>query len=1025
MSIRHQRARFLGRAPELAALGQAFERARAGAPELVVIVGDAGIGKTRLVQESCRHLDALLLEGGCVDLGSGVLPYGPVVEALRSLQRSDALGSTDRVPAVGDRRPASATSTSRVQRHLTGLGRLLPALAGGGGHPDGDRTALFSATVALFEQLAGQRPVVLVVEDAHWADRSTLDLLSYLVQSMSRCPVLVLVTVRREGLDPELPTLRWLSEVTRSARASRLDLAAFTYDEVREQLTALLGARPDDHFLDSIFSRSDGNAFFVEELVALRSGATELPPSLGDVLAAQLVRLSPKGRAVLGVAAAVGRNVDHDLLVRVADLSQHDLLGGLREAVDRHVLVSDHRGVAYRFRHALLREAVHASLLPGERVELHRRIATALTADPALASLGPAQATLELAHHWLEARDLDRAFTAALAASAVAEAASAYAEALTHLECALELRPRIGADTVASAPPRHELLSAASRVAYLAGEHRRSLAHTAAALAELGAHEDTRKCQAQLHKRMSELRWGLGHGAAALAAAQEAVAAAGSTPSEVLAEVLGWQSRLSMLLDRHQEAVGPAERAIAIARDLDVPVAEGFARNSLGCALAGLGDPGSGLVHLREALELATEAGALDDIVRARNNLAAVAGWAGRYEDVVAEARAGLAWGEGRRLRSGAFVSLGLNGVEALLLLGRYDEAEALLAATPLPADEPVIRAMHRRAAAWLALDRGDLEPAVTHLAEAESLLSGDTDAMARASLATFRAELELANGRALEAFTQVEPARKVVTAWNIDASPAPAWRVAGAAAATMAAQARDLGQRQVTADLGARLDDLLAACRHTVAHRPPSFLRRSLEQAVRQLEAERTWVLGAPDPAAFEAALIGSDELPPIAAGRLLLRLAETRVAVDDRAGAAASAAEALAVGRRIGAHVLEARVLALGRRGRLELEPAATPDVVGAEAATFRLTEREREVLALVADGRSNGEIGAALCITTKTASAHVSNILAKLGVAKRGEAAAVAHRLGLVTEEGHEPTARGDGATPGGRPPSERTG
>jgi DNA-binding CsgD family transcriptional regulator/tetratricopeptide (TPR) repeat protein len=972
-------ARFLGRDAELAVMREVYERVRSGNSATVVLVGDAGVGKTRLMQEFCAGIDARLLRGGCVDLGGGALPYGPIIEALRGLEPAD---------------PAAARGSARSSS--SDLDRLfLPASSGTPAHDD-DRGALFRAVLGLLEDRATMEPVALVIEDLHWADRSSLDLLSYLIHTLRDRPVLVLTSVRRDGLEPDQPIIRWLSEATRHPATQRLDLEPFTYEEVRELVTAH-GQRPDERLLETIFARSDGNAFFVEELLALRGEQhDELPPSLRDVLAAQLARLSPRGRVVLSVAAAVGRNVDHRLLARVAELPAEELLEGLREAVRLNILVSDHRGAAYRFRHALLREAVHSAMLSGERIARHRRIAEVLTEEPDLASTGRTQAVIELAHHWHEAHEPDRAFSAAVQAGFAAEQTSAFAESLAHLECALDLQPHVDPTVSAAAPARHELLAAASRVAYLAGEHARSLTHTSDALAQV---EGGATDRAQLFHRLSELQWGLGAGVEALGSAEAAVAAAGDRPSAALADALGWHSRLLMLTDRHADAIAPAERAIQLARELRVPVAEGFARNSLGCALAGLGQVDEGIAQLREAHRLALEAGAIDDIIRARNNLAAVAGWNGRYEEVVSEARAGVRWAEGRRLRSGSFVTLRLNGVEALLLLGRYEEAAAWLVDTPLP-DEPVTRAMLQRAAAWLELDHGDPEVAAGHVAAAVELLGDDPETIDRASLAARRAELDLLAGRPAVAFARLESPGDVAAAWNIDASPAPAWRLAGRAAAAACLSARDRQEADTVADLQDRFEALVDAARQMTAARPPSFLRDSLDQAIRQLEAERTWVLGAPDPEAFVRAASGPpDRLPPIETARLRFRLAETRLTVGDLPGATDAAVEALQIVHRIGAPTLESDIVAFARRGRLEVGERRR--IVPSPASPFGLTARERQVLSLVADGRSNGEIGHALYITTKTASAHVSNILTKLGVTKRGEAAAVAHRLGIGVE------------------------
>jgi DNA-binding CsgD family transcriptional regulator len=983
MDQRRHSGHFLGRAHELALLQETYRRVRSGSSGLVLVFGDAGVGKTRLLQRFIDGVDdAFLLQGGCVDLGAGALPYGPFIEALRSLPRS-----------VGPEQLRGA-----VRRHVAELGRLVPSLQSAAPSGAGDRSALFDAVVGLVEHLTVSRPLVLTIEDLHWADRSTLDLLAYLVHTLGDRPVLFIGTVRRDALEPATVVARSLSELTRSPHAQRLDLLPFTHEEVADLLAGILGGRPDDQLIDTIFERSDGNAFFVEELVAFRSEGGGWPPSLRDVLSAQLARLSERGREVLGIAAAVGRNVDDALLARIAGLPPEQLRQGLREAVDRHMLVIDHQGVPYRFRHALLREAVHDALLPGERIELHARIARALTDDPTLASLSPTQTALELAHHWFEARDEDRAFTAAWEAAVAAERSSAYAEALVHLECALELEPRVDPAIAAEAPPRGGMLSAASRVAYLAGEHHRSLMHTRAALAELDPTPESSTERARLLRHLSDLQWGLGAGADALAAARDAVRAASPDPSVVRAEVLGWHSRLLMLLDRLPDAVAPAEEAIALARKLGDAGAEGFALNSLGCALAGLGDVDLGAAHLREAHRLAVAAGATDDIIRAQNNLAAIAGWDGRYEDVVSEARAGVGWVAGRRIRAGSFVSLSLNGVEALLLLGRYDEAESWLAATPLSPDEPVTRAMHRRAAAWLALEHGDPRAAGAHLREARELLRADPDATVRASISAREAEHELLAGHASAAFERLRSAVEVAAAWNIDASPAPSWRLAGRAAVEASLQARDLGRDAEVAELRAGLDDLITEAASLVERAAgPSFLLASLAQALQQLEAERTWLRGMPDPDAFERAADAEVRLPPVVAARLQLRLAETRLLVGDQRRATENAAAALEIAQRIGTPALERDILAFARRGRLPVgrtAPKAEPP------APFGLTHREREVLALVAEGRTNGEVAAALFITTKTASVHVSNILAKLGVANRGEASAVAHRLGIHT-------------------------
>src|SRR5215218_6835394 len=389
---------FVGRTEELARLAAAADRAAAGTPTAVLVGGEAGVGKTRLVGElvaSARQAGATVLVGGCVELGGEGMPFAPLIEALRPFVRD--LDEPELARLVPGRARAE-------------LARLLPELAapagagagagerpafGGDPGPWSDRGRLFELLLVLLERLGAERPAVLVVEDLHWADRSTRDLLAFLHRNLRHGRLLLVMTYRSDELHRRHPLRPFLAELDRGRRAERLELDRFGRDEVAAQLAGIMGAPAPAELTERIHARSGGNAFFVEELAAVAGPGAhadgELPPSLRDTLLARIELLAEPTQQVLGVASAAGARVGHDLLAEVAGLGEAELLAGLREAVSARVLLVDADDGAYGFRHALVKEAVYAELLPGERTRLHARFAAALAArdgagDPGLAA---------------------------------------------------------------------------------------------------------------------------------------------------------------------------------------------------------------------------------------------------------------------------------------------------------------------------------------------------------------------------------------------------------------------------------------------------------------------------------------------------------------------------------------------------------------------------------------------------------------------------------------------------------------
>src|SRR5215470_14671002 len=474
--------RFIGRTQELARLCHLLERAAEGdgEPLVALVGGEAGIGKTRLADQlaaAANQHGMRVLRGGCVPLGEDGLPFAPVIEALRCLA-----GELDAAELEAVAGPARAD-----------LGRLLPDLGGGGGAAplpamaSASQGRLFERLLGVIERLAAGAPLLWVMEDLHWADRSTRDLVAFLAASLRSGPVLLVLTFRSDELHRLHPLRGLLGELARNRRVQRLELARFTRAELAEQLAALLGADPPARVADDIYARSEGNPFFAEEL--LRAGAGRgpgaLPSSLREVLLTRVVRLGRGTQQLLRVTAAAGPGATQPLLAEVAGMDEGALLEGLREAVDQQLLLPEPGGEGYVFRHALVAEAVYSELLPGERVRLHTALARALEAGVEPGG-PPAARAARLAYHWSAAGDPPRALTASIQAAAAAEQACAFAEAQLQLERVLGLWHRVPGAEARAGTDRASLLSGCAEAAYAAGDAARAaeLARQALALVD-------------------------------------------------------------------------------------------------------------------------------------------------------------------------------------------------------------------------------------------------------------------------------------------------------------------------------------------------------------------------------------------------------------------------------------------------------------------------------------------------------------------------------------------------------------
>jgi DNA-binding CsgD family transcriptional regulator/tetratricopeptide (TPR) repeat protein len=1060
---------FVGRTEELARLAAAVDRAAAGTPTSVLVGGEAGVGKTRLVGElvaSAGEAGATVLVGGCVELGGEGVPFAPLIEALRGFvrglddhdlarlvpdraraelarllpeldptagpPRAVAAGPGDAV-AAGDglwtappsQRPGPVGSPtgglgagpggSGLRSGGLGAGPggwgLAPGsgagLGGAGMRPGGaglgtEQGRLFELLLGLLERVGDERPAVLVVEDLHWADRSTRDLLAFLVRNLRQGRLALVMTYRSDELHRRHPLRPFLAELDRGRRVERLELARFGRDEVAAQLAGIQGAPAPAELTERIHARSDGNAFFVEELAATAAAGAdgELPPSLRDTLLARIELLAEPTQQVLGAAAAAGARVGHELLAEVAGLPEAELLAGLREAVSAHVLLVDAGDGAYGFRHALVKEAVYVELLPGERTRLHARFAAALAGrdgggDPRLAA--------ELAWHWYAAHDLERALPAAVEAGRAAERAYAFAEAQRQFERALELWERTPAATAGL--DKAELLARAGEAAANAGAADRAVALVRGALAEVDPGRDP-LLAGQLTERLAfHLRVAGRPGA--MEAYQEAFRLVPPGPTVERARVLAGLGQALMLRARFAEAVATCQEAIEVARAAGSPAVETHALCSLGTALARLEDPDDGLARLEEARRLAAELGAAQDEARACVNLSDLLNDLGRLEEAVAVAMEGIevARAAGLRRTFGAF--LAGNGAAALYNQGRWDETAELTAAFLELGDEEDLNTVTlRQSMAVLDAGRGDFESALGHVRAARRLAGDEFIAVQYPPvLAAAEAEVAAWQGRLPEAAAAVAGGLAALRGPLVDLRActllALGLRVEGDRAGLAAAR----HDHDTLADARLVADELVQWARGTFAGSRVAWRRALLATC----EAEWARVQGETDHERWLAAVAAWEQSGhpyPLALARW--RAAEALLARRgdrNRAGDLLRQSHATAVG--LGAGPLRGELERLARLGRVELGPPVadgppadpTPAPAATAAAGLGLTARELDVLALVAEGRSNRQIAEALFISAKTASVHVSNILAKLGVASRVEAAAVAHRLDLL--------------------------
>ena len=985
----------VGREGELSRLVGALGRDA----RLVLVVGDAGVGKTRLVAEGMARAAAagmVVARGECLPLADK-LSLLPVAEALGELATLDS-GSL------------LATALNIAPPYVRGeVGRLVPQLGSGelATGPRGEgwrRDRLFTAVAELLGAAARRSGLGVVIEDVHWADRETLDLLTFLVRAGRDSGVRVVVTCRSDEAPLDAHVIEWLAHVRGGGGVEEIRLGPLSREETAEQIASVAGGPAPAQLVDDLYARAEGNPFFTEQLVAAAllspGGFSGLPAGLAESLAVRAGRCGDDARTALAALAVAGRPLTEDLLGTVTGLNLEAVRAGLRELAAARLL-ADTPADGHRPRHALLAEAVAAGMLPGERAGLHARTAQALAAagDQALAA--------EIAGHWAAAGRPAEELPARVAAAEAAEGVFGYAEAAGHWRRAIEL---------CDAPPG-----------------------TAAA-----AGIDVPR----LYVRAIDALDLSGDGVSAGLVAEEAYRRFADHPDQPTAAVICHRAAAYRQIEAPAAALLLIEAALRLFEQ--APPSADYAEALFDYARVFLPyaqkDHHASLTGLTRALDIAEAAGATPLIPRILSRLAHNAFVHGQIEEGLAILQRGWAIAEASadgvaqnwlavvesdallrlaKFQSAAEVALryleaarhaGLeawfpahtlaaNASEALLAVGRTDEAAVLidpLTTGPPDPDHWVVNNVR----AEIDLLRGDLNAAAdrSHLLEAiHARLRLGEDALEYGRRA---AELALWAGRPGDALTEVRRALPRLKIFDLTAICGRLLTAGLWACADLAERARARRDQPAAETAAVAASDLASWVDH-MGGAPftdhPFVATIPAERAT--WDAEQTRLAGASDPAAWSAAAKTWQGLDcPHRAGYAWWRHAEALLAGGHPPAAATAAVQAAAAAA--GGHaplLTEIRKLAARARIPLQAPTAASPVPGPAEPpAPYGLTSRELAVLCLLAAGRTNAQIGAELYMSPRTAGVHVSNILRKLGVTGRVQAAALAERAGLLDSQ-----------------------
>ena len=1045
-------ARFVGREAAFTRLATVLGGAAEGRAGTLLVSGTAGIGVTRFLNEAARRIgelaEPMTVLRGAASRGPDT-PYAPVLEALR-----DALCDLDDEALGRVTGPASEEAVRlmpELAERLAPLGLLPPRPTMT--VPERRQARTLEGILGILGRLGEERPVLLILEDLHRADAATRALATFLARIARNQRLALVFTHRPDEVTRDHPWWTDRSVIAGAPRAvPALELEPLRRDELARLIESIEGQRASASVLLLVVERSGGNPLAAEELLAARRELSSVSPSgsLQELVSVRLAIRSPECRRVLRLLAPAAVPLRPSELAEAAATFEAgssrrpprstsaprrggavldaDLTAGLTEAIEHGFLVeTDER---LEFRHELIAEAVEEDLLPFTRVRYHAAIASALADRPAVA-----------AHHWIKANDGEAARPAYVAAAAEASARNAPADALAAIEEALNLAPE--------AKDATELKEQAAEAAFAAGRATRAIAFAEAAIAGLDARRD-RVRLGLLHERIGHYRRAVGDNEGAMAAKRRAVELVPREPTPERATVLAALAQLLMLDGTFSDAERHAREAIRIARACSprAVVQEAHATITLAVAMAWGSTPEDGVRLLEDAGRMAAEVGELDERFRVHANLTTVLDLLGRRADAVEVAYRGIEEAKAAGLEAVYGNFLRVNASDSLFILGRWEEARAFseIALEWQPVGIHFLISVVNLATVAIEMSAGEEAGRLLGqtLLELEAVRDSQLAVpfyLASASFAVWRGDFADAGRVAGRGWELV----RVTEDWVLTA------RMAATAAEVHAAEAVDALERHDLPALAAarsRAPEIVAEAERLVQKHGVSPTIGSRQMADAYLATARAFCMridDRDDPDAWsEVADRWGRLVAPYEVARARWHEAEALLAGAGRAGRTAARRpilEATGVALELGAMPLLRQLRELANRALIQLPdevetvladgavplaarrdpslvellaaPEAQPSALvrgiagealgGAGASdrrdTFGLSAREREVLRLIAQGRTNPEIGERLFITRKTVGVHVGNILAKLGVSGRVEAAAVAIRLGLT--------------------------
>jgi DNA-binding CsgD family transcriptional regulator len=919
--MNHPSRELFGRDRELSEADTALDAAASGTPQVLLVGGDAGIGKTTLVKtvtDEAGDRGFRVLVGHCLDIDDGV-GLRPVHEALR-------LAGAVREGATVDE-----------------LGQLVG-------------------------RLVTDHPVLLVLEDMHWADRSTIDFATAIART-TRGPLCLVLTYRTDEIGTRHPFRQALVDIGRSEGARRVDLSALGRDDIAGLVLARTGTQ-DRALARALHERSEGNPLYAEELIA--AGADRLPEQLSDLLLARIDALSESTRGVLRLASAHGSRLWPELLGEADGLDTTTLDHALREAVDANVL--RRAGEHLEFRHGLLREAVYDDLMPGERGHAHRVLARALERlagdQPGLRELGL------LSFHWYAAHDVPAAFDASLRAGQMAWD-QAWLDTATFLERALELYDQVPNPGIHKA----DLLRMLASGVEWTFDRERSRRLIAEALDLVEGTDDpflSARIYTSYAVRSLEVEGGPTHEEAL----ERAIEGLHGQPSEELVKAYSTLAGIHMRRERMVAADEALRQALELAASLDVPREEADTWRARGWCALWLGDLHAAAAYFTTGQKICRRIGMgggelLCELGVVMVEIAGLDPTGGilRAQEVQ------------RRARDGApdlEAMAALERATGLLHLGRFSEADRALgdalASGGIPADDYLFLVPQAR----MHLLRG----------EGAAALSLERVRMARfspvASVPNYEwtlmhIQVLLANGLVQEALERSREWLDLFAESDGVVGRGPV--VHGAYLAVEAGRRAGLDEAETLLEQADRFLAKYDGALGVEARR--SFLGYSTPVAI----ALRAELHGQPSAHLWRAAHDAAAHIGPGLALPIRLRLVQALLAEGERDEARTALPELVAEAKTMGAMGVAHEALKVARRHRIPVSEDDRPSKLDI------LTSREREVLDALATGATNKAIAERLFISEKTVSVHVTNLLAKLGVTNRTEAATMARDLAVV--------------------------